>query len=209
MSAADLVQRNGLAFSFQRSSQRMIACSSRRVRSKLLRRMRLFVHAQDQRALGRVEIEPRDIGQFEVELGVAAELESLHPMRLQPVLLPAAMHGGCRKPEPLGQPSRAPVGRGLGLAQGRADDRPLLGRTDAPRAAGACLGAQALEFRAAVAPFARPRRCWAKLPTAAPSVARPRRRRWPGSPWPAGPDPAPPSALSTTIPASPDPLPPP
>ena len=37
--------------------------------------LRLFVHAQDQRAFGRIEIEPRDVGQFEVELGVAAELE--------------------------------------------------------------------------------------------------------------------------------------
>src|SRR5207244_5838034 len=106
----------------------------------------------DQRSRVRVEIEPRDIGQFAGELGVAAELESLHPLRLQPVLLPDAMHGGCRKPEPLGQPSRAPVGRGLRLAQRRADDRPLLARTDAPRAAGTCLGAQAIESRATVAP---------------------------------------------------------
>ena len=43
--------------------------------------LRFFVHTQDQRALGWVEIEPDDIDQFEVELGVAAELESLMRQR--------------------------------------------------------------------------------------------------------------------------------
>jgi hypothetical protein len=36
--------------------------------------LRLFVDAHHQRALGRIQIEPGDIGQLEVELGVAAEL---------------------------------------------------------------------------------------------------------------------------------------
>ena len=49
-------------------------------------------------------------------------------------------------------PNPAITFRGLGLAQRRTDDRPLLGQTDAPRAAGACLGAQAIESCAAVAP---------------------------------------------------------
>ena len=50
MAAADLVQRNGLAFWFQRSSQRMIACSSRRVLSKLPRRMAWAVIRANQRS---------------------------------------------------------------------------------------------------------------------------------------------------------------
>jgi hypothetical protein len=39
-------------------------------------------------------------------------------MGLQPVLLTDAMDGGRRQPDLRGQPPRAPVGRGLGLAQG-------------------------------------------------------------------------------------------
>ena len=87
-------------------------------------------------------------------------------------------------PSPLAS-RRALRGWRPGFAQRRADGCPLLGRTDAPRAAGPCLGARAIECRATVAPPP-DRDGWAKLPTAAPSVARPRRRRWPGSPWPAG-----------------------
>jgi hypothetical protein len=52
--------------------------------------LRLFVHAQHQRALWRVQIESDDVGQFGVELRVAAELEGFDPVRLEPILLPDA-----------------------------------------------------------------------------------------------------------------------
>ena len=50
--------------------------------------LRLFIHAQHQRPLGRVQIEPNNVGQLAVEVGVGAELEGLDPMRLQTVLAP-------------------------------------------------------------------------------------------------------------------------
>ncbi len=53
--------------------------------------LRLFVHAQHQRPLRRIEIEPHHLGQLAVKIGISAELEGLDPMRLQPALLPDAM----------------------------------------------------------------------------------------------------------------------
>src|SRR5207244_11713369 len=114
--------------------------------------LRLFVHAQHQRALRRVQIEPDDIGQLGVELRVAAELEGFDPVRLEPILLPDAMDGGRRQPDLLGHTPRAPMSRRLGLAQRRADYRLLLGRADPPRAAPTRLSAQPLESRAPIAP---------------------------------------------------------
>jgi Transposase len=114
--------------------------------------LRLFVHAQHQRALRRVQIEPDDIGQLGVELRVAAELEGFDPVRLEPILLPDAMDCGRRQPDLLGQAPRAPMGRRLGLAQRRADYRLLLGRGNPPRAAHTRLGAQPIESRAPIAP---------------------------------------------------------
>src|SRR5579875_3746002 len=102
-----------------------------------------FVHAQHQRPLGRVQIEPNNVGQLAVELGVGAELEGFHSVRLQPVLLPDAMHARRREPYFPGQPPHAPMGGGLGLAQGRADNRLFLGRTYPARSSGARQGAQA------------------------------------------------------------------
>ena len=114
--------------------------------------LRLLVHAQHQRALGGVQIEPDDIGQLCVELRVAAELEGFDPVRLEPILLPDAMNGGRRQPNLFGQAPRAPMGRRLGLAQRCADYRLLLGRGNPPRAAHPRLGAQPLESRAPIAP---------------------------------------------------------
>ena len=50
--------------------------------------LRLLVHAQHQRALGQVQVKPGDIGQLEVELGVAAELESLPRWGCSPYFCP-------------------------------------------------------------------------------------------------------------------------
>jgi len=69
----------------------------------------LFIHAQHQGALGRVQVQGHDIGQLGVELGVAAELEGFDPMRLQTVFLPDPVHGGGRQPNFLSQAPRTPM----------------------------------------------------------------------------------------------------
>ena len=89
--------------------------------------LRFLVHAWHQGSLRRVHIQPHDVSQFAVELRIAAELEGLGRIGLQPVLLPNATHCGRRQSNLLGQTPRTPVGRGLGLAQRGADDRLLLG----------------------------------------------------------------------------------
>jgi hypothetical protein len=58
----------------------------------------LFIHAQHQCALRRVQVQARDVGQLGVELRGAAELEGFDPMRLQTVFLPDPVHRGGRQP---------------------------------------------------------------------------------------------------------------
>ena len=68
----------------------------RRARSKLQERLRafqglnlgLFVDAQHDGVVGRVHIEPDNVPNFRGELRIVAELERLHPIRLQLVLRP-------------------------------------------------------------------------------------------------------------------------
>jgi len=62
----------------------------------------LFIYPQHQRTFGRVEVKAHDVSELAVKLRVSAELEVLHPMRLQPVLLPDAMYGGGAEPDLLG-----------------------------------------------------------------------------------------------------------
>jgi hypothetical protein len=81
--------------------------------------LRFFVHAQHQRAFARVEVKPHDIGQLGVKLRIGAELEVLHPVRLQPILLLDAMYGGGTKSHLLGQTPGAQMGHGLRRAHRR------------------------------------------------------------------------------------------
>ena len=53
----------------------------------------LLVDRQDDRTRGRGEIEPDDVGDLGDKLGVAAELERLAPMRLEPAFGPHPAHG--------------------------------------------------------------------------------------------------------------------
>src|SRR5215467_9059297 len=92
--------------------------------------LRFFIHTQHQRSLGRVEIETHDIGQFAVELRVAAEFKGMYPVRLETVLLPYAMHRGRGQAYFFGQAPNAPMGRCLRLAQGGTHYRLLLGGGD-------------------------------------------------------------------------------
>ena len=54
----------------------------------------LLVRAQNDGVLGRVQIQANDVFQLLGKLGVAAELEGSHPVRLQPVGVPDASHAG-------------------------------------------------------------------------------------------------------------------
>ena len=84
--------------------------------------------------------------QLAVELRIGAELEMLHPMRLQPVMLPDAVHGGGAELHLLGQSPDAGRFSGLRSSGGRIvaattsrscawltrRRRPLLGRLLSP-----------------------------------------------------------------------------
>ena len=54
----------------------------------------LLVHAQHQRLVWWVEVEPHHVSQFADEVGVPTQLEGLGAMRLQAVGAPDAPHGG-------------------------------------------------------------------------------------------------------------------
>ncbi len=112
--------------------------------------LRLFIHVEHQG--GRVEVEPDDVGQLAVELGGAADLEALQPVRLQPVLLPDAIDRVRLQPDLLGQPQRVPIDRRLGPTQCCADSRLFTGPADPPRAPHTRLGAQSDKPIAAVPP---------------------------------------------------------
>ena len=101
----------------------------RRLRAIKRLNLGLFIHAQHQGLLRWVQIEPDDIGQLPVELGVAAELEALDPVRLQPVLLPDAMDRGRRKPDLFGQPPCSETTIAAAIAAASAGD--IISITDA------------------------------------------------------------------------------
>jgi hypothetical protein len=166
--------------------------------------LRLFVHAQHQRTLGRIEIEPDDVAQLRVELRVAAELESLHPVRLQAILLPDAMHGGGRETHFSGQAPRAPMGCGFRLAQRRANHRLLLCRRDSPRSARSRQSPQPGQSRLAVTPPPQTDRGLG-YPTSPRQCAHAFARRAPPLPYAlASPAHAEYSAHATTAPTRPD-----
>ena len=97
--------------------------------------LRLLVHAQHQRTLRRIEVEPDDVRHLGFELGVRAELERRRPVRLQVVCLPDAMDGGVADSRLLRQPSRAPVRRIPRRGKRLRHHRAFLGRTDLARPA--------------------------------------------------------------------------
>ncbi len=71
----------------------------------------LFVHAQNQRLVRRVQIQTHDIGQFLDKVFVAAEFESLYQMRFEIVHVPDATNAGLRQVLRLGHAARAPMRR--------------------------------------------------------------------------------------------------
>ena len=69
----------------------------------------LFVHAQDDRLLRRIQVQSDHVGQFLQELGVAREFECLDKMRLQIVGLPDIVDGGLADTLTLGHRPATPM----------------------------------------------------------------------------------------------------
>jgi len=88
------------------------AGTQREQRLRALKRLDLafLVHAQHERPVGRVEIESDHIAELLDKPSVAAGLERLRHMGLEPVPVPDAPHRGLADPLRLGHGPRAPVG---------------------------------------------------------------------------------------------------
>jgi len=78
--------------------------------------LRLLVHAQYQRAVGRVQIESHDIAHLLDQQRVGRELEALGTMRPETESTPDATDAASAQARSLGQRPRTPVRRVLGLA---------------------------------------------------------------------------------------------
>ena len=83
--------------------------------------LRFLIAAQNQRVLGRVEVQAHDVVEFLNQARVVGQLEGVHAMGLQAGGTPYAGNGRCAGAQVSGQAARAPVGRAFGRAlQGRA-----------------------------------------------------------------------------------------
>ena len=95
----------------------------------------LLVHAQHDRVLRRGQVQPDDVGDLGLQLGVGGELERVGLPRLDPVLLPHRGDRGMVDPQPRREQPRRPVRHPQTLrrrGQRRRDDR---GPVDLPRPA--------------------------------------------------------------------------
>jgi hypothetical protein len=101
------------------------ALFDRQARLGAVQRLNLtfFIAAQDQRMVGRIEVQPDDIHQFLGEGRIAAELEGSDLERFQVMRLPHAVDQVGANAEVLGQGPNAPVRRvGWRLMDGGLDD---------------------------------------------------------------------------------------
>jgi hypothetical protein len=101
---------------------------------------RLLIDAEDDRGLGRVQIEPHDVAHLGDELRVLGELPDVLAVRLEAKGPPDAQDRRLAEPELGRQRARRPVGRSLWRAlQGGRDHLLDLGVGDRARPAGAGL----------------------------------------------------------------------
>lgn len=70
----------------------------------------LLIDADHDRVLGRVQVQPDDIGELGFQLRVGGELETLPPPRLQLPLLPGPDDAGRGDAQLAGQQTRRPAG---------------------------------------------------------------------------------------------------
>ena len=89
----------------------------------------LLVDREDDRPLGRREIQPDDVPDLGLERRVGAELERLDPVRLEARLGPDPLDGRDRGADPGRHPPSAPVGRPVGRRLERQGDDPIAGRS--------------------------------------------------------------------------------
>ena len=83
----------------------------------------LFIDREHQRFVWRVEVQTHHVAHLGDKMRVARQLESLHPVRLQAMLLPNPLHGHVRKSLSFGQRAGGPMrGRRRGGPQGRFHD---------------------------------------------------------------------------------------
>jgi hypothetical protein len=82
----------------------------------------LLVDRQDQRMLGRIEIEADNVLQFGGEIRIAADLEAFNTMRLQSVGVPDATHTGLADAHRASHGARGPVGGVVRRALGGFDN---------------------------------------------------------------------------------------
>jgi hypothetical protein len=69
----------------------------------------LFIDAEHQRAIRRIEIQADDVPYLILKLRIVRNLELLHPVRLDVVTLPNALHHHPRNAQFRGQHADAPV----------------------------------------------------------------------------------------------------
>ena len=103
--------------------------------------LRFLVHTQHHGLVRWVQIDADNIRQFFHEAFVLGELESLHPVRLQPVRIPNSLHSSMADSLDFGHRSCRPVGRVLGGAvQGCFDNlMDFLGAKPAPTGSMRCI----------------------------------------------------------------------
>ena len=93
--------------------------------------LRLLIQAQDHGVRRGFEIQPDDIVDLGLRLGIGRELERRDPMRLERVGPPDAVHGAVRYPGLSRQVPRRPMGQaGRGRLQGERDNLGPLPRGD-------------------------------------------------------------------------------
>src|SRR5712692_4598255 len=85
----------------------------------------LLVHANDQRFIGRIQIQAHNVSQFLHKLRIARQLKLAHSMWLQPVGIPDALNRRRTRAAMLGHRPTAPVSRALRFAVQRRVDNPL------------------------------------------------------------------------------------
>ncbi len=109
----------------------------------------LLIHADDQSALRRIEVEPDDVDHLLDQLRVLGELERADLMRFELVIAPDPMHRRGRDPgrgrQPAHAPMRRPVRRGL---QRHRQHRCDLSRRRSPAAVPSAARSAALQARA-------------------------------------------------------------
>ena len=102
-----------------------------------------LIHTQDNGLIGRVQVQPHDIGELLAEVPVLGELESPGPVGLKSMSAPNPLDGGLADALGLRHSAGAPVGGALGLGLGcdlHDVGNPLCGIERRPASAGFDLG---------------------------------------------------------------------